>query len=428
MKLMPMNEGESDDDFESSHQNEMHVDDPPFPEAVVETTRFEDNESDVLMAEPVGGSSDESLRTLGKRLQQLFQAAGTVCCKFAVSVRTEFTTVDTCHALLFVIVLSVLMGQHNTITAQHNAIAAQQETIAKLSAGFGDLTASVTTLQSQPTNSPTLAPTGGPTVVPTATPTSTPTKTPVSTLGSRNSGTIITGVGEISFQTPKAVLIAQKTVEGTRTWSPKTTEIYVGDTAQWSWDTNENIVESSSSFTPMAQPRFASGVLALKGSFAHTAKQPGTYYFASENTATMTGVLIVKPRVTITNGNLDVPGNFTNHGMRIGGTVYAITSYSLYGDKYMRIHYLRGKNGRNCAQGVGPIYHPGGELMTTPFGKLCPTCTSAAYTNGYANWIKLTSACGIDPASVLCPPPKTNAMTYTGSSYNSYTSGYICLD
>jgi hypothetical protein len=204
MELMPMNEGESDDDFESSHQNEMHVDDSPFPEAVVETTRFfEDNESEVLMAEPVGGSSEESLRTLGKRLQQLFQAAGTVCFKFAVSVRTEFTTVDTCHALLFVIALSVLMGQHNTITAQ-------QETIAKLSAGFGDLTASVTTLQSQPTNSPALAPTGGPTVVPTATPTSTPTKAPVSTLGSRNSGTVITGRGEISFQTPKAVLIAQK--------------------------------------------------------------------------------------------------------------------------------------------------------------------------------------------------------------------------
>jgi hypothetical protein len=177
----------------------------------------------------------------------------------------------------------------------------------------------------------------------------------------------------------------------------------------------------------MAQPRFASGVLALKGSFAHTAKQPGTYYFASENTATMTGVLIVKPRVTITNGNLDVPGNLTNHGLPIGGTIYAIASYSTnaYSTQFL---YLRGKNGLNCAQGVGAIYSSGGDLMTTPYAKPCPTCTSATYTNAYANWIKLTSACGIDPASALCPPPKANAMTYPGSNYNGYIAGYICLD
>jgi plastocyanin len=432
MKLMPMNGGDSDDDFESSHQNEMHVDDPSFPEAVVEINQFDGNESEVLMAEPVGGgSSEESLQTLGNRLQQLFQAAGTVCCKFAFSVRTEFTTVDTCHALLFVIVLSVLMGQHNTITAQ-------QETIAKLNAGFGDLTASVTTLQSQPTGSPTLAPTSGPTVVPTSTPTSTPTKTPVATIGSRNSGTVITGRGEIAFQTPKVVPIAQKTVEGTRAWSPKTTEMYVGDTAQWSWDTNENIVESSSSFTPMAQPRFASGVLALKSSFAHTAKQPGTFYFASENTATMTGVLVVKPRVTITNGNLDVPGNFTHHGMPFGGTIFAVTTtivdnhggssrpYLHLGTQNTRVEYLRGKNGGNCAQGAE--LKSGGNIMTRPYLPTESQLKDKRYTYkaSYDSWIKLTTASGIDPKHGLYPPPKVIVHT---TSYNSQTSNnFLCID
>ena len=138
----------------------------------------------------------------------------------------------------------------------------------------------------------------------------------------------------------------------------------------------------------MAQPRFASGVLALKGPFSHTAKQPGTYYFPSENTATVTGVLIVKPRVTIMNGNLDVPGNLTNHGMRIGDTVYAIASYTSTSASYnsMQIQYLREKNGLNCAQGVGtkcPVdSRYSGGLMTKPYAKPkpCPTCTRAPTT------------------------------------------------
>jgi plastocyanin len=271
-------------------------------------------------------------------------------------------------------------------------------------------------------------------VVPTSTPTPTPTTTPVAAIGSRNSRTVITGRGEIAFQTPKVVPIAKKTVEGTRAWSPKTTEMYVGDTAQWSWDANENIVESSSSFTPMAQPRFASGVLALKSSFAHTAKQPGTYYFASENTAAMTGVLIAKPRVTITNGNLDVPGNFTHHGMPFGGTIFAVTStgvgdtgwqwYAQLGNSNTRAEYLRGKNGGNCAQGAELL--DGGGVMTRPYLPTESQLKDKRYKASYDSWLKLTTASGVDPKHGLCPPPKVIVRTtrvsyaYHGQTTNNF--------
>jgi hypothetical protein len=229
-------------------------------------------------------------------------------------------------------------------------------------------------------------------------------------------------------------------------WSPKTTEVYVGDTVNWSWDTNENVVQSSSSFTPMTKPRFASGALSLKGSFVHVAKDPGTYYFASANTATMTGTLVVKPRVTVMNGNLDVPGNLTNHGAALGGTIYAIVEKSSdrRGGSYLpsyTIKYLRGHDGYNCvppawalgagatfSSGSGGYYPPLLDIMkTAPKTRTCPTpyCKTAPqktyYEKMYDLWQKLASAGRFNPKKGLCMPPKLAVeLTPSRSSANEY--------
>jgi plastocyanin len=430
MKLMPINGGsDSEDDFESSHQNEMHGDEggAPYPEVVLESSPRFDNESEVLMAEPVGSATEESLQTLGDRCEQLLHAAGKVCGKSIRAVRSEFNAVDACHALLFLIVLSVLLSQHNMNIAQSNTIEAQHGAILRLTHQVERLHSSVVTLQTQPTGLPTLSPTGAPTLAPTTNPTSMPSKRPAATIGSQNSATVVTGVGKIAFQTPKTVQIAQQTTDGTRTWNPKTTEVYVGDTVDWAWNTNENVVESSSSFTPMAQPRFFSGALSLKGSFSHTAKEPGTYYFASENTATMTGVLVVKPRVTITNGNLDVPGNLTNHGVPIanllGGTIYAVTTR---GNRYTKVNFLRGKNGYNCAHSESMVGFGNGF---GPIQEAYAKSTSGYQATSYASWLKLASECGLDPNSraAICAPPRT-AVAMTGPVVsNNHNYVYICI-
>jgi plastocyanin len=419
MKLMPIN-GDSDDDFESSHPHENELagveQGSAFPEAILESNPHFDNESDVLMAEPVS-NSEQPLHTLGKRCWQLFDAVGQVCFTFLKGVRAEFNVVDACHALLFLVLLSFLVSQHTTI-------AKLTDRIEQMHTDYDTLKASVGTLQSQAHRKPTLSPTGHPTQTPTIAPTASPTKHPVATIGSRDSATVVTGLGKITFQTPRTIHIAQKTVGGTRMWSPKTTEVYVGDTVKWSWDTNENVVQSSSSFTPMTKPRFASGALSLKGSFVHAAKDPGTYYFASANTATMTGTLVVKPRVTVMNGNLDVPGNLTNHGAALGGTIYAIVlrSKSSSSTSYT-VKYLRGHDGHNCV-GAGASFSNGGGayppvldiMKTAPFKtRTCPTpyCagTNAAiyrknYEAMYDLWQKLASARSINPQNSLCMPPK----------------------
>jgi plastocyanin len=120
--------------------------------------------------------------------------------------------------------------------------------------------------------------------------------------------TLVTGAGRVVFQTPNEVHVNQIVVNSERRWSASTVDAYVGDTVVWSWNTNENVVESDSTSTPKAMPGFKSGDLAVKSSFHYQATQAGTYYFASENTASMNGQLVVKPRISMENGNLHIPG------------------------------------------------------------------------------------------------------------------------
>lgn len=100
--------------------------------------------------------------------------------------------------------------------------------------------------------------------------------------------------------------------------SPKFVEIYVGDTVTWRWSSLQNIAQADSNFeaihtTPGA---FFSGSLVVAGSYSLRFDTPGTFYYKSQNTASLTGTIVVK-QFSWERGHLVLDGNLTLNGVRL---------------------------------------------------------------------------------------------------------------
>uniref|UniRef100_A0A7S2F0L6 Uncharacterized protein n=1 Tax=Octactis speculum TaxID=3111310 RepID=A0A7S2F0L6_9STRA len=124
-----------------------------------------------------------------------------------------------------------------------------------------------------------------------------------------NDASLVITAPAISFRTPQAKTITQQ-IQGQNNWhwSSDTIDCHVGDTITWDWSTNENIIEADSTFNPLSNPSFSSGALNLGGSYSHVFKASGTHYYMSQNTASLSGTVVVYPgNVQAHSGLLQVP-------------------------------------------------------------------------------------------------------------------------
>jgi plastocyanin len=92
----------------------------------------------------------------------------------------------------------------------------------------------------------------------------------------------------------------QETVGGQRMWTHRSYSIYASDSIRWEWTSNENVVSTDPNGIFNQNPIIHSGALSLGGSFEMQFTVPGTYYYGSENSQTMTGTVIVMEGPSIT--------------------------------------------------------------------------------------------------------------------------------
>mmetsp|Transcript_1042 Transcript_1042/g.1349 ORF Transcript_1042/g.1349 Transcript_1042/m.1349 type:complete len:346 (-) Transcript_1042:133-1170(-) len=111
---------------------------------------------------------------------------------------------------------------------------------------------------------------------------------------------------KIWFQDSKEIEINEVPTPTAREWSNNNIEITVGTTITWIWTSNENLVEASENYAVKSNPTFSSGAIQHGGALSYTFETSGTYFFVSENTASMRGKIVVKA-VYIENGTLTVP-------------------------------------------------------------------------------------------------------------------------
>lgn len=93
-----------------------------------------------------------------------------------------------------------------------------------------------------------------------------------------------------------------------RIWSHFAIKIAVGDTVHWRWSTNENIVScDANGYILKSNLIINSGKLSESGTHEKPFTTPGTYYYTSENSQTMRGVIVVLPgaEVNIKNNRLN---------------------------------------------------------------------------------------------------------------------------
>jgi plastocyanin len=100
---------------------------------------------------------------------------------------------------------------------------------------------------------------------------------------------------------------SQETFNGQRMWTHPSYSIYASDSIRWEWTSNENVVSTDPNGTFNENPIIHSGALSLGGSFVMQFTVPGTYYYGSENSQTMTGTVIVMegPSITLSRESIE---------------------------------------------------------------------------------------------------------------------------
>ena len=104
--------------------------------------------------------------------------------------------------------------------------------------------------------------------------------------------------------------------ELSRVWAPSTLRVRVGDTVQWTWSTNENVIEATEEFGESTEPLFCSGDLQTAGTFSHKFEKPGVFRFISQNSMGLHGTITVLEETKITSG-VDRDGLQINGGIRM---------------------------------------------------------------------------------------------------------------
>jgi hypothetical protein len=78
--------------------------------------------------------------------------------------------------------------------------------------------------------------------------------------------------------------------------------VFVGDSVQWIWTTNENIVSSDADGLVILSPSLRevySGKLQPGGQWTHTFNSEGKFYYTSENSQSLSGYVTVTPQPSI---------------------------------------------------------------------------------------------------------------------------------
>ncbi len=99
----------------------------------------------------------------------------------------------------------------------------------------------------------------------------------------------------LQISQPTKHFISEIVVNQKRVWSAPLMKIYVDDMIEWNWSTNENIISSDSNYVPAANGKrvLDSGPLKSSSTYSHTFLQAGQYYYTSENSQTLVGIVIV---------------------------------------------------------------------------------------------------------------------------------------
>lgn len=107
----------------------------------------------------------------------------------------------------------------------------------------------------------------------------------------------------ITFSKPMTYTVVQVIgQDGNRHWDAPALKIVSGDAVHWEWETNENVLscDSGGSITPKSHRTINSGQLRTSGKYERRFNTAGTYYYLSENSQTMKGVVIVVERQVLT--------------------------------------------------------------------------------------------------------------------------------
>lgn len=114
-------------------------------------------------------------------------------------------------------------------------------------------------------------------------------------LGAGSASSVRIFGGQLSFENRNVVTVTE--LDGVRpVWDRSNLQIYRGDTVVWVWTSVQNVAQADANFAAInTRPgSFYSGVPILTGNFSLRFDKAGTYYYKSQNTASMTGTITVK--------------------------------------------------------------------------------------------------------------------------------------
>ena len=101
------------------------------------------------------------------------------------------------------------------------------------------------------------------------------------------------------------IMITEVTVNGVRQWDVPLYKAYIGDVITWTWSTNENIISCDSNLDIIVDnPTLNSGNLMVNGQFSFTFELSGTYYYTSQNSAGLSGVILITDYPVLTAGEI----------------------------------------------------------------------------------------------------------------------------
>mmetsp|Transcript_19670 Transcript_19670/g.25923 ORF Transcript_19670/g.25923 Transcript_19670/m.25923 type:complete len:305 (-) Transcript_19670:386-1300(-) len=129
---------------------------------------------------------------------------------------------------------------------------------------------------------------------------------------------------KIWFEDSKEIDINEVPTTSSREWSQSDLQITVGTKITWTWTSNENLVEASENYAVKSSPAFSSGAIRHGGTLSYIFETPGTFFFVSENTASMRGKVSVIGSY-IEDGSLSVSNLSVGGDLSVGGSFSAGT-------------------------------------------------------------------------------------------------------
>ncbi len=121
-------------------------------------------------------------------------------------------------------------------------------------------------------------------------------------------GVVILDLQVDEIRMPKSkenIIISEVTMSGIRQWDVPLYKAYVGDVITWTWTTNENIISCDSNLDIIVDnPVLNSGNLEVNGQYSYTFDLAGTYYYTSQNSAGLSGVVVITDYPALTAGEI----------------------------------------------------------------------------------------------------------------------------